>query len=437
MNRAGRTLRAGLCAAALLLLWAGRPDRAGAEGQAAPDSGAAAAATGAVRVFIDCSLCGRSDLDYYRAHIAFVDHVRAPAAAQVHLIVTGQSTGGGGDELTLTFLGRGPFTGMDDTLRCVTRASDTDEAIRRATTRTMQLGLMRYAARTPVASRIAIGYDDSAATEAPAMADRWHNWVFSTRVSGDIYGQSTTRRASFRLSQSVSRVTLERKFGLTVSGSYYESRYTLSDGERLLSISRYREVGGRYVWSLGDHWSTMVRGRAYASTYENVEFQIGAGSGVEYNVFPYSESTRRQLRIAYTAGVRNVRYFQPTLYDKTRETLYRQGIEVLLDSREPWGSSQLRLEAQHFFPDLYRHRLEASGSVSLRLTEGLSLDLRASGERIRDQLSLPRASASDEEILLQRRQLATGYQYGFSVGLSYTFGSIFNNVVNPRFGSGA
>ena len=53
---------------------------------------------------------------------------------------------------------------------------------------------------------------------------------------------------------------------------------------------------------------------------------------------------------------------------------------------------------------------------------------------MRDQLSLPRSSATDQEILLQRRELATEYQYSLSVGVSYTFGSIYNNVVNPRFG---
>jgi len=41
--------------------------------------------------------------------------------------------------------------------------------------------------------------------------------------------------------------------------------------------------------------------------------------------------------------------------------------------------------------------------------------------------------ATDQEILVRQRQLATSYRYGVSVGLSYTFGSIFNNVVNPRF----
>jgi len=39
--------------------------------------------------------------------------------------------------------------------------------------------------------------------------------------------------------------------------------------------------------------------------------------------------------------------------------------------------------------------------------------------------------------LLQRRQLETGYNYFFSLGLSYTFGSTSSRVVNPRFGTGS
>jgi hypothetical protein len=40
---------------------------------------------------------------------------------------------------------------------------------------------------------------------------------------------------------------------------------------------------------------------------------------------------------------------------------------------------------------------------------------------------------TNEEILVRQLELATGYQYEFSVGISYSFGSIYNNVVNPRF----
>ena len=53
-----------------------------------------------------------------------------------------------------------------------------------------------------------------------------------------------------------------------------------------------------------------------------------------------------------------------------------------------------------------------------------------------DQLNIPRGELDDENILIRLRQLRSGFNYFTSVGLSYTFGSIFNNVVNPRFGRG-
>ena len=43
------------------------------------------------------------------------------------------------------------------------------------------------------------------------------------------------------------------------------------------------------------------------------------------------------------------------------------------------------------------------------------------------------AFASIEEVLLQRRQLRTNWQYDARIGFSYYFGSPFNSIVNPRF----
>jgi hypothetical protein len=40
-----------------------------------------------------------------------------------------------------------------------------------------------------------------------------------------------------------------------------------------------------------------------------------------------------------------------------------------------------------------------------------------------------------QDILLQRKQMATQYEYFTGFGFTYTFGSIYNNVVNPRFGN--
>ena len=57
-------------------------------------------------------------------------------------------------------------------------------------------------------------------------------------------------------------------------------------------------------------------------------------------------------------------------------------------------------------------------------------------KRASDQISLPRRSATQEEVLLRLRELQSGYEVSVAFGIRYSFGSIFNNVVNPRFGEG-
>jgi hypothetical protein len=74
------------------------------------------------------------------------------------------------------------------------------------------------------------------------------------------------------------------------------------------------------------------------------------------------------------------------------------------------------------------------GELSLRLRRGLSVAAEVSASRIRDQLSLPARRATPEEILLRIRRLQSGYEYEVGFSLTYTFGSIFSSIVNPRFG---
>lgn len=84
--------------------------------------------------------------------------------------------------------------------------------------------------------------------------------------------------------------------------------------------------------------------------------------------------------------------------------------------------------------DLSKYKVEFNGDVSIRLFRGLSLSLEGSASRIRNQISLPKRGATSEEVLLRLRRLQSGYEYSFDVGFTYTFGSLFNNIVNPRLG---
>ncbi len=188
------------------------------------------------------------------------------------------------------------------------------------------------------------------------------------------------------------------------------------------------------VRSLTDHWSAGIFGSASGSTYDNTELVLSAMPAVEYNLFPYSESTRQQLRFLYIIGWNSNRYMEETIFNKTSEMLFGQKLSVTLDVRKTWGSAEVSVEGSHYFHDFSKRRLEVFGEVSLRLFEGLSLDVFGGYSRIHDQLSLPKGGATTEEVLLRRTELETNYQYFASIGLSYTFGSIYSNIVNPRFG---
>ena len=80
-----------------------------------------------------------------------------------------------------------------------------------------------------------------------------------------------------------------------------------------------------------------------------------------------------------------------------------------------------------------KYRAESYASVNLKVGKGLSLNVGGRVSWIRDQVSLPKGEATRDEVLVRQRQLATSYEYRVFVGMSYTFGSIFNNIVNPRF----
>ena len=75
-------------------------------------------------------------------------------------------------------------------------------------------------------------------------------------------------------------------------------------------------------------------------------------------------------------------------------------------------------------------------SASLRLFKGFSLNFYVNYSRVGKQIELPLIGATFEEVLLRRRQLETSYNYFAYFGISYSFGSIFNNFINPRFGGG-
>jgi hypothetical protein len=391
-----------------------------------------------VRVFIDCQSAS-CDYEYFRTEIAFVDHVRDRKDADVHVLITGQTTGSGGREYSLKFIGLGRFQGVDASLVYAASVDATSDQIRKALVQHLTLGLVRYAAESPAGPKLSVKYTPETAQAGGQNRqegrDPWDFWVFRLSGNGFFNGEESTSSESFGASASANRTTEAWKVNMSFNGRYNSSRYDLGGGEMFKSITKSYHGSGRVVKSLGTHWAAAVTGEASRSTYSNQDLAVGGGGGVEYDLFPYAESTRRQLRFQWTGAVTAYNYTEETVYGKMSETVPTHSAGVSLDLKQPWGQVSTMLDFTQALNDLSQYRLGVYGGIDVRLFKGFSLEVSGDYSRVRDQRYLPKSGASDEEILVRMKELATGYRYFFVVGISYSFGSIFNNVVNPRFGN--
>ena len=105
-----------------------------------------------LNVFLHCNTS--CDTDFFRTEITYVNWVRDRAVSDIHILITGQSTGGGGSEFTLAFIGLRGQSGLADTLCFVAPQRNTPDITRRGMTRIINLGLVRFLARTTIADRL-------------------------------------------------------------------------------------------------------------------------------------------------------------------------------------------------------------------------------------------------------------------------------------------
>jgi hypothetical protein len=382
----------------------------------------------AVKVFIDCDYI---DLDYIKTEITFVNYVRDRKEAQVHVLITLQSTASRGVEYTLSFSGQKDFQGMDDIQKYVSNKTQTQAEIRQGLVRVLKMGLIRYVAKTPISEKVSIVFQEKASPTA--VVDKWNFWVFSLSARAYFNGQKSTNSNYYYGTFSANRTTPEWKIRLGLSAGTYKDSFTYMD-QTISSTSSSKSFSAMVGKSFGEHWSIGAYLSAISSTYSNIKFSLLPAPAIEYDLFPYSQSTRRFLSFLYRLNFQTVKYYEETIYDKTAESLWSQSLSVILDLKEKWGSISTSLEGSHYFHNFKRNHLSLYGSISLRLWKGLTFDVNGYYSMIHDQMSLKKGQASLEEVLLRRTMLETDYQYYLSIGLSYTFGSIFSNVVNPRFG---
>ena len=174
----------------------------------------------ALKVFMDCGFC---DIEYIKTEITFVNYVRDRKEAQVHVLISLQSTGSGGREYTLTFLGQHEYSGQEDVLKYYSHKTDTDESIRLGLVQTLKLGLMRYVAKTPISGRIhqLEGRGQAHVGDRPMefLGLQLERWRLLQRAESRTYEPDDIG------SLSANRVTPEMKLRMSAAAIHYGNKY--------------------------------------------------------------------------------------------------------------------------------------------------------------------------------------------------------------------
>lgn len=387
-----------------------------------------------LRIFLDCNRCDRA---YIRQEVPFVDYVRDKEDAHLHILITRQTTGSGGTEFTIRLLGRSFLEGQDNSLIYVSSNSDTEDEQRMGLVRYIKIGLIPYVSETAAINNLDITYEGTGLLQTGTEGDKWNNWVFELDGFANFSGEESRKNLYLSGGASANRVTEDWKINLEYDYDY--NKRSFSDEDSLgnevtdVFITRGQRLDGRVVKSISNHWSVGIFAETFTSTRNNIDLSLQASPALEYNIFPYKEYAEHEISFLFLVSTSYYSYDEVTIYNEKSEYLVRPQIRSRLEFTQPWGEIQGRLNLSSFMHDLNKNRVDMRLEIDFRVFRGLNLSLSGRYSLINDQLSIPKGDISDAEQLLNLRQQLTSYSYGGSIGIEYSFGSIYNNVVNPRF----
>jgi len=390
---------------------------------------------GGLLVYFDCNrmIC---DMDYLRREINFINYVRDRKVAQVHVLVTARQSGSGW-EITFEFIGLEEFEGDNVTHIYMASSTNTTDESREDIAQLIRVGVLHYLIKTPLINQVEIRREvqeiDERFLVVDPTDDPWNFWVLRFGLNGRTTGEDRRSTRNLTVSASANRTTEEWKLRLNGNLRYDDRTFILNDGSESVGSTKQISFTHQAVKSLGEHWGASFKAAVLQATFVNQDLTWGILPGIEYNFFPYSESSRRSFTITYELGITHYDYIEPTIFLKTSELLYDHGLQTDFTVVQPWGTAEFAVETAQFLTDLDQWRLVLNGRLEFRIVRGLNFNVRGSWAAIRDQRYLPAKGQTDEEILLVQQALATDSSHSISFGFSYTFGSIFNNVVNPRF----
>ena len=388
------------------------------------------------KVFIECTRSWLCDFDYLRTELSMVDFVRDRFIAEVHVQIKTQYTSSDSEQNTIVFKGQNSFLNQDDTLAYFNGSALSDDEKRKKMVKIVILGLIKYISHTEAANNIVITYNkpaDSDSLNSKKQKDPWNYWIMSLGSSGSFDGDANYKSQSIYSYIYADRETDKTKTNIGLSYNYRKNEFVISDEETVVKENPQTRGYINYIDKINEHWGYGIFTSYLKSEYSNYDIKLSVIPKVEYDVFKYKQFNSQRLVISYGAGLQYNNYKDTTLFYKTEETLLMQNAAVISSFTKPWGSINVGAFYNSYLNDLTKFSLSFSGSVNWNIFKGFKFGIGGSYDITRNLIQLSKEGASRDEVLLQQKQLNSQYSYFFGVGISYQFGSKFNNFINPAF----
>ncbi len=374
--------------------------------------------------------------DYVRQNITFIDYSLERMDADIYVLFTALQTGGGGREIQMVIQGNEQFENRADTTTFYSHANDTEVIRRDQLVAELKKALLPFIVQTSLINDISFSVASPNTLSEENLVeeeDPWDYWVFGVGGSGWFNGEETFKSADLNGNVNATRITEESKFTFTSRVSLNRTVFTLTDGKEFVSEIESYNTNALFVKSINDHWSAGVTAGGGSSTFSNMELRFSGKAAVEYNIFPYDDAQTKRFSIRYAIGPEYYNYTDTTIYDKLEETVFRHGLDVEITTTQKMGDLNLDFGVEQYLHDPRLYNVYISPGVSWQLFKGFRVNLFGFASLVNDRINIPKDVISDEDILLQQRQLDTQFSYYTSLGVNYRFGSDKNNFVNARF----
>lgn len=387
-----------------------------------------AQSAGKVKIYYDCqTTCYKT---YMKQNLPQVEFVRDRNFADAHIMITSETNGSGGQTFHLEFFGQNAYKEIQEKYSFATNTDMTTEQNREMMLKYLKLGLLKFWVKNGLVDKLDVSIKTNEVKKE--INDPWNKWVFRLGASGWFYGSSNSSNSNINASVSAKQTKEDHKY-------YFRLGYGRNDNmikygsHEITSKREWLSAYASDVLSINSHWSYGFFSSFKQSLFSNYKVASVLETGIEYDIFPYTESATKSLVFTIKFGGNYNEYYEKTVYNKMSELLAVSKLSIGGSIVKKWGSLDL---STYYSTYLHNTKLNAFGfnaGANIRIIKGLNFRVNGSYSVTHDQINIAAGDLSLEETLLQQKELQSGYNYYASVGLNYSFGSIYNTIVNPRF----